>query len=133
MPIYFEQGEKGLGCAIWRSEDGAAEVVLCGVDPTAYESEPSVREHFAALTNAVADHHRSKHIAAPAVPASKLAGLPCETCTAPEADDVRHRAGQISDVSELQLSPGGHPIGCCKRRIVAVMGGQPDQPRSSTW
>jgi hypothetical protein len=128
MPIFFEQGEKGLGCAIWRSEDGAAEVVLCGVDQIAYEGTLAVREHFAALVNAVADHHRRKHVVVTVAPASRLAGIPCETCTAPEADDVRHRAGQISDVSELQLSPGGFPVGCCKRRIVGAFGGRPDTP-----
>jgi hypothetical protein len=129
MPVYFDQAEKSVGRAVWRSEDGVAEVVLCSVDLTAYGSEPAVREHFAALTNAVADHHRRKHVVVPIASASRLAGIPCETCTAPEADDVRHRAGQISDVSELELSPGGFPVGCCKRRIVGAFGSQPDWSR----
>src|SRR6516165_5772237 len=107
MPVYFDQGEKGAGRAIWRSEDGAVEVTLCSVDLAAYGSELTVRERFEALVSAVADHHRRKHVAAPIAPASRLAGLPCETCTAPEADDVRFRAGQISNASELALSSGG--------------------------
>jgi hypothetical protein len=127
MPIYFEQ-EAGAGRAVWRSEDGAEEVVLCSVNLVAYDSEAVVREHFAALVNAVADHHRSKYVAAPAVSAaSRLEGIPCRDCTAPEADDVRFRAGQISDTSELRLSPGGFPEGCCKRVTLAVIGGQPDR------
>jgi hypothetical protein len=128
MPIYFEQ-EAGAGRAVWRSEDGGAEAVLCSVNLVAYDNEASVREHFAALTNAVADHHRRKHEVVPVAPTSRLAGIPCETCKAPEADDVRHRAGQISDISELELSPGGFPVGCCKRRIVGAFGSQPDWPR----
>lgn len=126
MPIYFEQ-EASTGRAVWRSEDGAEEITLCSVSLAAYDSETTVREHFTALVNAVANHHRRTHVAvAPVSVASRLEGIPCATCTAPEADDVRHRAGSVSDVSELQLSPGGYPVGCCKRRIIAVMGGQPD-------
>ena len=128
MPIYFEQ-EANTGRAVWRSEDGAAEAVLCSVNLVAYDAEPTVRECFAALINAVTDHHRRTHVAvAPVSAASRLEGIPCRDCTAPEADDVRFRAGQISDVSELQLSPGGFPVGCCKRVTLAVIGGQPDRP-----
>jgi len=130
MPIYFEQ-EASTGRAVWRSEDGAEEVPLCSVSLAAYDSEAVVREHFTALVNAVADHHRRTHVAVAAVSvASRLEGIPCRDCTAPEADDIRHRAGQVSDVSELQLSPGGYPAGCCKRVTLAVIGGQPDRPSS---
>ena len=129
MPVYFDQ-EKGAGRAVWRSEDGAEEITLCSVDLAAYGSEPSVREHFDALTQAVADHHRRRHVAAPiASAASRLEGILCATCTAPEADDVRHRAGQISDVTELQLSPAGYPAGCCRRRIVGAFSSQPNWPQ----
>jgi hypothetical protein len=128
MPIYFLR-EADAGRAVWCSSDGAEEVVLCSVNLAAYESEATVRDRFGELVNAVADHHRRKHVAVPIASASRLAGIPCETCTAPEADDVRHRAGQISDVSELQLSPGGFPVGCCRRRVVAAFGGRPDTPQ----
>ena len=80
---------------------------LCSVELTAYNSDSQVRDRFAELVNVVADHFRRKYLAEVAAPASRLAGLPCETCTAPEADDVRFRAGQISDASELALSSGG--------------------------
>jgi hypothetical protein len=130
MPVYFEQDARGRGCAIWRSEDGAVEVTLCSVDLAAYDAAALVRERFAELANTVADHHRRMHVAAPVESAaSRLAGIPCATCTEPQADDVRFRAGQISDASELQLSPGGFPVGCCKRRIVGAFGGRPDAPQ----
>jgi hypothetical protein len=131
MPIYFDQVELGQGRAVWRSEDGTEEAVLCSVSQIAFENEATVRDRFAELINAVAAHHQRKHAAAPAAPVSRLAGIPCETCTAPEADDVRHRAGQVSDISELQLSAGGFPVGCCRRRIVAVMG-IPDTPPAAS-
>ena len=126
MPVYFLQ-DAGVGRAVFRASDEAPDEFLCSVELTAYNSDSQVRDRFAELVNAVADHFRRAHVAL--APASRLAGLPCETCTAPEADDIRHRAGQISDASELALSPGGFPIGCCKRRIVGVMSGRPDAPR----
>ena len=98
---------------------------LCGVDLQAYE-DAQVRDRFAELVNAAADHFRRKHAAEVAAPASRLAGLPCETCEAPEADDIRFYAGQISDAAGLELSPGGLPAGCCKRRIVGVVGYMPN-------
>jgi len=122
MPIFFDQVETGLGRAVWRSEDGAEEVALCSVDLTAYSNEPSVRERFSELVSAVADYYRRTHVAAPVASISRLDGLPCATCKAPEADDIRHRAGQISDASELALSPGGYPAGCCRVRAVGVFG-----------
>ena len=128
MPVYFVQ-EAGAGRAVFRASDEAPDVFLCSVELTAYNSEPQVRDRFAEWVNAMADYCRRKHVIETVALTSRLAGLPCETCTAPEADDVRFRAGQISDVSELQLSPNGYPIGCCKRRIVGAFGGRPDMPQ----
>ena len=130
MPVYFLR-EANTGRAIWCSEDGAEEIALCSVSLDAYESEAVVRDRFGELVNTVADHCRRKHVAEVVAPASCLAGLPCETCEAPEADDIRFRAGQISDASELQLSSNGYPVGCCNRRIVGAFGGRPDTPRSA--
>jgi hypothetical protein len=122
--VYFVQ-EVDRGVAVWRASDAAPDVFLCSVELTAYNSDSQVRDRFAELVNVVADYYR-KHAAEVATPTSHLAGLPCETCEAPEADDVRFRAGQISDVSELGLSAGGFPVGCCRRQIVGVIGGRPD-------
>jgi hypothetical protein len=132
MPVYFLR-EANTGRAVWCSEDGAEEIALCSVNLGAYESEAAVRDRFVELVNAVADHCRRKHAAEVAAPTSRLAGLPCETCEAPEADDIRHRAGQISDASELALSSGGFPVGCCRRQIVGVVSGGSDAraPRSA--
>ena len=124
--VYFSQDPDGRGTAFWRASDDAPDAFLCGVALDAYDSDSGVRDRFAELVNAVADHCRRKHAAEVATPTSRLAGLPCETCKAPEADDVRFHAGQVSDASELALSAGGFPIGCCKRRIVGVIGGRPD-------
>jgi len=124
--VYFSQDPDGRGTAFWRASDDAPDAFLCGVALDAYDSDSGVRDRFAELVNAVADHCRRKHAAEVATPTSRLAGLPCETCKAPEADDVRFRAGQISDASELGLSAGGFPVGCCRRRIVGVIGGRPD-------
>ena len=123
--VYFVQ-EPDRGVAVWRASDAAPDVFLCSVDLTSYHGDSQVRDRFAELVNAVADHFRRKHAAEAVAPASRLEGIPCATCTALEADDVRFRAGQISDVSELGLSAGGFPVGCCRRQIVGVIGGRPD-------
>ena len=119
MPVYFTQ-EAGAGRAVWRADDATEDVPLCSVALDAYDSQSEVRDRFAALVNAVANYYRGKHVAGAVAPTSRLAGFPCETCTAPEADDVRFRAGQISDVNEFRLSPGGFPQGCCKVKTVAA-------------
>jgi hypothetical protein len=129
--VYFVQGA-GRGNAFWRASDESADVFLCAVALDVYDSESEVRDRFAELVNAVAAHCRRRLTAEVADPASRLAGLPCEKCEAPEADDVRHPAGQVSDVAELELSPGGFPVGCCKRRVVGAFGGRPDTPRPAT-
>ena len=130
MPVYFvREGDRGV--AVWRASDEAPDRFLCSVELTAYDSDAQLRDRFAELVSAVADHCRRKHVAEVVAPASCLAGLPCETCEAPEADDIRFRAGQISDASELQLSSNGYPVGCCNRRIVGAFGGRPDTPRSA--
>jgi hypothetical protein len=128
MPVYFLRESSGVGKAVFRSTDDGEDVFCAAVALSAYD-DAKVREAFAALVNAVADHCRRTYAAEVTAPASRLAGLPCETCEAPEADDVRFRAGQISDVSELELSPGGFPASCCRRRVVAAFGGRPDAPR----
>jgi hypothetical protein len=130
MPIYFDQLEIGVGRAVLRTEAGA-EITLCSIDLGAYSSEAAVRDRFAALVDVVANHYRQKLLVEPIAPASRLEGIPCASCTAPEADDVRHRAGQISGASELQLSPNGYPVGCCHRRVLGQINSGPDQPRPS--
>ena len=124
--VYFSQDPDGRGTAFWRASDDAPDAFLCGVALDAYDSDSGVRDRFAELVNVAADHCRREHAAQVVAPASRLEGIPCATCAAPEAADIRFRAGQISDASELGLSAGGFPVGCCKRQIVGVIGGRPD-------
>jgi hypothetical protein len=124
MPVYFVT-EGARGVAYWCANDEAEDVFVAAVARDVYDREPAARDRFAALVHVVADYFRRTYVVGVASSTSRLAGLPCEKCEAPEADDVRHRAGQISDVSELELSPGGFPVGCCKRRVVGVFGGRP--------
>jgi hypothetical protein len=128
--VYFVQ-EAGRGNAFWRASDESADVFLCAVALDVYDRESEVRDRFAELVNVVAAHYRRRLTAEVAAPAARLTGFPCETCEAPEADEIRHRAGQISDVAELALSPGGLPIGCCRVHTIGGFGGRPDMPRSA--
>jgi hypothetical protein len=125
MPVYFIQ-EIGRGVAVWRASDETEDVFLCSVALTAY-SEPQVRDRFAELVNAVADHCRRKHVAE-ANPAAWIAELPCASCTSSEAVDVLHRARQVASASELGWT-GNHITGCCKSRVVGVIGSRPDTLR----
>ena len=128
--IYFVREASGVGKAVFRPTDDAEDVFCAAVALDAYD-DPHVCANFAALVNAVAAYRRRTHAVEVVASVSRLDGLPCATCEAPEADDVRFRAGQISDASELQLSPNGYPVGCCRRRIVGAFGGRPDTPRSA--
>jgi hypothetical protein len=128
--VYFVQ-EAGRGCAYWRADNDTTDVFLCAVALDVYDSESEVRDRFAALVEAVAACYRRSLVAGTDTPASRLAGFPCETCKTPEADDIRHHVAQVADVSELELSPGGLPINCCKVRVVGGMTGRPDTPRSA--
>jgi hypothetical protein len=128
MPVYFVR-EENRGVAYFRANDQAEDVFLAAIALVTYDSNSDVRDHFAGLVAAAADYYRRTYAAEVVAPASRLAGLPCETCTAPEADDIRFRAGQSSGAFEL--SPGGFPAGCCKRRIVGVVSSGLDAPRSA--
>jgi hypothetical protein len=119
--VYFvTEGDRGV--AYWRGAEDAADEFLCSIELKSYDNDSHVRDLFSTLVSATAAHHKMRFTVEVVAPASRLAGLPCESCTAPAADDIRHRAGQISDVSELRLSPSGFPEGCCKVKTVAAFG-----------
>jgi hypothetical protein len=124
--VYFSQ-EADRGVAYWHATDDAPGVYLCGVELRAYNDTQEVRDCFAALVAAVAAHCKHRVTIEIVAPALRLAGYDCENCQAPEAADVRFHAAQGSGA--LELSPGGLPAGCCKRRIVGAFGGRPDTPR----
>jgi hypothetical protein len=125
----FFSAEGDRGCAYWRGVADTGDTFLCAVDLAAYNAQAEVRDQFMALASAVAAHRQRAFIAGMGKPISRLAGLPCETCEAPQANDVRHRAAQVADINELELSPSGLPMGCCRVRTVGVMGGNPDTSR----
>jgi hypothetical protein len=124
--VYFSQ-EADRGVALWHASDDRPGVYCCGVDLSAYHNAPRVSELFAELTAAVADYHRRMFATEAVASASRLAGFDCEKCEAPEAADVRFYAAQGSGA--LELSPGGHPAGCCKVRTVGAFGARADWPR----
>ena len=125
--VFFSQDSDGRGTALWHATDDGPGVFCCGVDLSAYNADARVSQLFADLVAAVADHFRRVHAVESVAPASRLAGFDCEKCEAPEAADVRFYAAQSSGA--LELSPGGHPAGCCKVRIVGAFGSRPDAPR----
>jgi hypothetical protein len=124
--VYFVREASGVGKAVFRSTDDAEDVFCAAVALDAYD-DPHVCEAFAALVASVAAYRRRVHVAESVAPTSRLAGFDCEKCEAPEATDVRFYAAQSSGA--LELSPGGHPAGCCKVRTVGAYGGRPDASR----
>jgi hypothetical protein len=129
MPVYFaSEGAKGV--AYFRASDEAEDVFVAAVSRDSYDSDPLVKEHFAELVRVVADHCRRTHAAGTIDPGAWIGELPCSKCASPQAADVLHRARQAANLFELGLSPGGnYPAGCCKTRIVGVMGRGPDTSR----
>jgi hypothetical protein len=114
--------------AFWRGPADTEATLLCSVKASAV-ADPEVREKFHALAAAVAGHHVHGSTMVGAAPSARwYESLPCMTCSQPQADDVRHLCGQVTERSELQLSPSsGLPIGCCRVRVVGAMG-VPDMP-----
>jgi hypothetical protein len=53
--------------------------------------------------------------------------LPCWKCDADQAQDVRHILN--SSDCEIQMTPNGLPLGCCRVRVAAAfMAANPGQP-----
>jgi hypothetical protein len=127
--VYFTT-EGNRGSAFWRAGDEAEDVFVCAVALDIYEREPEAKKLFAELVNVIAAHYRRTFVAKADKPASRLAGYPCAECKAPEADEIRHLAGQVSDLAELPMSPSGFPLNCCRVRTVGGMSGRPDTSRS---
>ena len=92
--IYFVREASGVGKAVFRPTDDAQDVFCAAVALDAYD-DPHVCANFAALVNAVAAYRRRTHAVGVVAPVSRLDGLPCASCEAPEADDVRFRAADF--------------------------------------
>jgi hypothetical protein len=123
--IYFVREASGVGKAVFRPTEDAEDVFCAAVALDAYD-DPRVCEAFAALVASVAAYRRRTLVAEAVAPVSRLAGFPCEVCKEPQADDVRFRASQVSSAGEIELSPGGLPLGCCRIHTVGAFGGRPD-------
>jgi hypothetical protein len=126
--------------AFWRGPADTEATLLCSVKAGAV-ADPEVREKFHALAAAVAGHHVLHGSAAIGVapPAPWWSSLPCARCESPVAADVRHLCGQVTELSELQLSPSGLPVVCCRIHVAGAMG-VPNMPpaaapprRSRRW
>jgi hypothetical protein len=113
--------------AFWRGPADVEATLLCSVRASAV-ADPAVRAQFHTLAAAVAGHLAYGSTAVAAAPSAKwYESLPCMTCSHPQAADVRHLCAQVTELAELQLTPSGLPIGCCRVRVVGAMG-VPDMP-----
>jgi hypothetical protein len=108
--------------AFWRGAADAEATFLCSVKASAV-ADPEVRDKFHALAAAVAGHVAYGSTAVAAAPSGRwYDSLPCMTCEHPQAADARHAFGQVTELSELQLSPSGLPVVCCKVHVIGAMG-----------
>ena len=126
--------------AFWRGPADTEATLLCSVKASAIV-DPEVRDKFHALASAVAAHHVRGSPAVGVAPSARwYESLPCMACSQPQADDVRHLCGQVTELSELQLSPSsGLPVVCCKVHVVGAMGvpnmppAAPPRARARRW
>jgi hypothetical protein len=117
--------------AFWRGVADTEATLLCSIKASAI-GDPEVRDKFHALAAAVAGHHMHGSAVVAAAPSARwYDALPCMACEHPQAADVRHLCGQVTELAELQLSPGGLPMQCCKVHVVGAMSGMPDRPPSA--
>ena len=130
MSVFFIREASGVGKAVFRPTDNAEDMFCAAVSLSAYD-DPQVCEAFAALVNAVSAYFRHTHIAGAVDPTAWISELPCSDCSAPEAEDVLHRARQAASASELGVTGGGYVVGCCKSRVVGVVSGGSAAPRSA--
>jgi hypothetical protein len=129
----------GHHVASWRGAADAETTFLCSVKASAI-ADSEVLAKFHALAAAVAGHVAFGSTAVAAAPSGRwYDSLPCKTCQQPQAADVLHACAQVTELAELQLSPGGLPVQCCRVHVVAAMG-IPDLPpaapparRSRRW
>jgi hypothetical protein len=125
--------EGGRSCAYWCGGNDEAPTFLCAMAADTYNSKPALRQKFMELAAMMATGGREVVVTKPAAatPAPWWAELECAKCASPQAADVMHLARMATELSELALSPGGHPLGCCRVRTLAVMAGDPNAARSA--
>jgi hypothetical protein len=115
--------------AFWRGVADTEAILLCSIRAGAI-ADLEVRDKFHALASAVAGHLARGSPAVGAAPSAKwYDSLPCATCKQPQAADVLHLCAQYTELHEMQLSPSGLPIVCCRIHTVGAM--NLDAPSSS--
>jgi hypothetical protein len=108
--------------AYWRGVADGVDMFLVSIDAAICNNAPGLHDQFLRLVSATATARAHGKLGGKDLVAERFAQLPCASCDRPEAAEVRLRCGQVSDVSELELSPSGTPAGCCRRRVVGVLG-----------
>jgi hypothetical protein len=109
--------------AYWRGTSDGVDTFLVSIDAAVCNDAPGLHDQFLQLASAAATARaHGKLGGGKDLAAERFAQLPCAQCDRPEANEVRLRCGQVSDISELELSPSGTPAGCCRRRVVGVLG-----------
>jgi hypothetical protein len=106
--------------AFWRGVADSEATLLCSIKASVI-GDPEVSSKFRELAAAVAGHLARGLTVGGAPSARWYDTLPCTTCEHPQAADVRHLCGQATELAELQLSPSGLPVGCCRIRAVGAM------------
>jgi hypothetical protein len=110
--------------AYWRGVSDTKHVLLCAMSATAFNEEPPLRDRFLALASEIAGHRARSITTTP----PWWSELPCMSCEAPQAADVRHACAQVTELSQLALSPSGVPLNCCRVKTVGAMGVPADRP-----
>ena len=106
--------------AFWRGAADTEATFLCSVKASAIV-DLAVRDKLHALAAAVAGHlvHGTPVATAPSV--RWYDSLPCATCKQPQAAEVLCLCRQYAELHEMQLSPSGYPLLCCKVHTIGAM------------
>jgi hypothetical protein len=128
--------DAGRRSAYLRPVDGSADIFLAAADLKACNTHTHLRELLFELAGEIAlnrERASGAHVvlrereplSPPAQPTAQPPAYPCETCPAPQAEDVRGwlRSCSAEDVPR-QLSPSGWPPGCCHVQAVGQFGEQ---------
>jgi hypothetical protein len=115
--------------AFWRGAADTESTFLCSIKASAV-ADPEVRAKFHALAAAVAGRIAYGTTPVAVAPSARWYDtLPCASCKQPQAVDVLGLCAQYAELHEMQLSPSGLPIGCCRIRTVGAMNLDAPSPR----
>jgi len=130
----FLTEESGRFTVYFRSINDEPAAFLCAADSQICSAHPHLRELLFELAAELAVNREraprdsiALRVREPLAKSTAVATpvIPCSSCTAPQAADVRAWAASCSaeDV-ERQLSPAGWPPGCCHVQPVGQFGSQ---------